>query len=69
MSGTEVTVETAVERKVKPEKPDEELFNTNLKKVQKEHAELMEKLVSNRFLLSNRDFVEYIRLVLCASCG
>lgn len=47
MSGTEVTVETAVERKVKPEKPDEEVFNTNLKKVQKEHAELMEKLVSH----------------------
>lgn len=46
MSGTD----TVVDRKVKPEKPDEELFNTNLKKVQKEHADLMEKLVSGVLL-------------------
>ena len=40
-----------VTHKVKPEKPDEEAFNANLKKVQKEHSDLMEKLVCFPFFI------------------
>jgi len=38
---------TAADKRVKPEKPDEEAFKANLAKVEKEHAAVMERLVGH----------------------
>jgi len=37
----------ATTEKKKPEKPDEELYKTNLKKAEKEHADAKTRFVSN----------------------
>src|SRR5437667_14309 len=46
MDSASVATTPMVEKKVKPEKPDEQAFNANLDKVQKEHKALMDQLVS-----------------------
>lgn len=43
-AATMATADTSIDKK-KPEKPDEELFNANVKQAEKEHAESMAKLV------------------------
>lgn len=59
-AATMATVGTDIEKK-KPEKPDEELYNKNLKQAEKEHVEAMAKLVyislsHSSFLLSLTSF-------------
>lgn len=56
------TVDAGIDKK-KPEKPDEDLFNKNLKQAEKDHADTMVKLVFNiTFLYQLSLFSRYSRM-------
>ena len=53
-------VVSGADKKVKPEKPDEDAYKINLAKAEKEHAFAMENLVSPLLVFSfNAFFVAY----------